>query len=106
MVNLGLSFKEFNKLSFKQFDSLTTAYDNQFKRDSRERWEIARMMAYSSMIVHVKKGSLKYEDIRTPYDNEKVEKEQLSEEEIRKQLMESKAFWEKRDKEKNGKTNN
>ena len=63
------------------------------------------MMAYSSMVVHVKKGSLKYSDIKTPYDDEEIEKEQLSPEEIKKQLLESKAFWEKQDK-KNEQTDN
>ena len=63
-------------------------------------------MAYSSMVVHVKKGSLKYSDIKTPYDDEEIEKEQLSEDEIKKQLLESKAFWELKDKKKNEQTNN
>lgn len=64
------------------------------------------MIAYSSMVVHVKKGSLKYSDIKTPYDDEEVEKEQLSSEEIQKQILESKAFWEAKDKKKHEQTDN
>ena len=65
------------------------------------------MISYSTMVVHVKKNSLKYEDIKTPYDVVVTEqKQEQSQEEIQKQLKEAAEYWKRIDAKRNGKTDN
>ena len=68
-------------------------------------WEQTRHIMWSVLVPHQKKGSnLKPTDVlKLDWDNETLET--ITPEQQAQQLLESKNFWEKVDKKRNGETN-
>ena len=71
---------EFYDLTLDEFALIHSGYVDRVKRDQRQQWEIGRMIAFHSLMPHVKKsGGLKPTDI-VEFEWEKAERlEQIKE---------------------------
>lgn len=101
---MGLKFKYFYSLTYRQFTNILNGYQKKEDNKSKERWLIARKMMYASIIPHAKEGLKETDLLAFPWEDVTIKK--LSEEQLLKdreieQL--SKQFFDRWDKQNAGK---
>ena len=99
---IGLTIKQFDALTFRQFDNICKGYYQKLERHDQQQWMQTRLLMYASLVPHQKKGSdLKPEDVLTlPWDVQTTPQTQLNEAEAIAQIEKQKQYWQDQDQKR------
>lgn len=101
---MGLSREDFCSLTVEEFDAVMELYEENETAKYRDRWERARMIAYSAVAPHSKKIRQATDLVRFPWEEkklkgerkkEKVESEvpKMTKEEHHRRIQELEKMW-------------
>lgn len=95
------------ELTPRQFNNYATGSLDARDRELKQSWEQVRWVSYYAAIGHLKKGTKKDQLISYPWDGENLEVESDGVKmPTEKEIQESKEYWAKIDRKRNGETDN